>query len=53
MNALLNLPQSTAWKKHFAKFGLIKFETNSNGAYDGPTAQMWSTTKEKLNVRYY
>lgn len=53
MNALLNLPQSTAWKRHFAKFGLIKFETNSNGAYDGPTAQMWSTTKEKLNVRYY
>ncbi|XP_039753505.1 uncharacterized protein LOC120628905 [Pararge aegeria] len=51
--ALLSLPQSTEWKRQFAKFGIIKFDTNSDGAYDGPPAQMWSIQNEKLNVRYY
>ncbi|CAH0715463.1 unnamed protein product, partial [Brenthis ino] len=51
--ALLNLPHSIQWKKRFAKFGLIKFDRNDNGAYDGPASQMWAIQKEKLNVRYY
>lgn len=52
-NALLNLPQTLQWKSKFAKFGIIKFEVNSDGAYDGPAAQMWAIQNEKLNVRYY
>ncbi|XP_050350828.1 uncharacterized protein LOC126773757 [Nymphalis io] len=51
--ALLTLPQSPEWKRQFAKFGLIKFDSNSNGAYNGPAAQMWSIQNEKFNVRYY
>ncbi|XP_038209802.1 uncharacterized protein LOC119830748 [Zerene cesonia] len=52
-NALLTLSQTSEWKKKFAKFGLIKFGNNCENAYDGPSAQMWSIQKEKLNVRYY
>uniref|UniRef100_A0A2A4IXQ0 Solute-binding protein family 3/N-terminal domain-containing protein n=1 Tax=Heliothis virescens TaxID=7102 RepID=A0A2A4IXQ0_HELVI len=52
-NALLNLPQTPQWKSKFAKFGVIKFEANSNVAYDGPPAQVWAIQNEKLNVRYY
>ncbi|XP_046966027.1 uncharacterized protein LOC124534306 [Vanessa cardui] len=51
--ALLGLPQLPEWKRQFAKFGLIKFHSNNNGAYDGPAAQMWSIQTEKLNIRYY
>ncbi|XP_072949387.1 phosphonates-binding periplasmic protein-like [Epargyreus clarus] len=51
--ALLNLSQKAEWKKRFAKFGIIKFGENSDGAYNGPAAQMWSIQKEKFNVRYY
>ncbi|XP_034832011.1 phosphonates-binding periplasmic protein-like [Maniola hyperantus] len=51
--ALLTLPQSTEWKRQFGKFGIIKFDTNIDGAYDGPAAHMWSIQNEKLNVRYY
>ncbi|RVE50856.1 hypothetical protein evm_004423 [Chilo suppressalis] len=50
---LLTLPQKPEWKKRFAKFGIIKFDSNSDGAYDGPAAQMWASQKEKLNIRYY
>lgn len=53
IDALLTLPQTLKWKSKFAKFGLIKFEVNSDGAYDGPAAQMWTIQNEKLNVRYY
>ena len=52
-DALLNLPQSSQWKNQFAKFGLLKFDTNSDGVYDGPAAQVWAIQNEKLNVRYY
>ncbi|KAJ8731286.1 hypothetical protein PYW07_004450 [Mythimna separata] len=52
-NALLNLSQTQQWKNKFAKFGIIKFEVNSDVAYDGPAAQMWAIQNEKLNVRYY
>lgn len=51
--ALLNLPHSSQWKNQFAKFGLLKFDTNSDGVYDGPAAQVWAIQNEKLNVRYY
>lgn len=50
-DALLNLSQN--WKSKLAKFGLVKFVVNSDVAYDGPAAQMWTVQKEKLNVRYY
>ncbi|XP_075977545.1 phosphonates-binding periplasmic protein-like [Anticarsia gemmatalis] len=53
INALLNLPQTLKWNSKFAKFGIIKFEANSDVAYDGPAAQMWAIQNEKLNVRYY
>lgn len=51
--ALLTLPQTSQWKEKFAVFGVTKFESNSDGAYDGPAAQMWSSQTEKLNIRYY
>lgn len=51
--ALLTLPQTAAWKSKFAKFGVIKFDVNSNGAYDGQAAQVRSIASEKLNIRYY
>lgn len=50
---LLNLPHTTEWKKKFAKFGIIKFESNNDSTYDGPIAQVWAIPGEKLNVRYY
>ncbi|XP_060803114.1 uncharacterized protein LOC106133026 [Amyelois transitella] len=52
-DALLTLPQTTAWKQRFAKFGVLKFETNNDESYYGPAAQMWSIQSEKLGVRYY
>lgn len=52
-NALLRLPQTQQWKNKFAKFGIIKFEVNSDVAYNGPATQMWAIQNEKLNVRYY
>ncbi|XP_068633269.1 phosphonates-binding periplasmic protein-like [Battus philenor] len=52
-NALMLVPQTPKWKQKFATFGVIKFETNNDGAYDGPSAQVWSSQKEKLNLRYY
>lgn len=52
-DALLNIHKKSDWKSQFAKFGIIKFEHNSNVAYDGPDAQMWASSKEKLSVRYY
>ncbi|CAG5045916.1 unnamed protein product [Parnassius apollo] len=52
-HALLTLPQTAQWKQKFAPFGVIKFVCNSDGAYDGETAQMWSSQTEKLNIRYY
>ncbi|VVC86665.1 unnamed protein product [Leptidea sinapis] len=53
VKTLLSLPQTREWKNKFAKFGIIKFDTNNESTYDGPAAQMWSIQKEKLNVRYY
>ncbi|XP_028162952.1 uncharacterized protein LOC114354657 [Ostrinia furnacalis] len=50
---LLTLPQTPDWKKKFAKFGIIKFGSNNDAAYDGPAAQVWAISSEKLNVRYY
>ncbi|XP_049873239.1 uncharacterized protein LOC126371878 [Pectinophora gossypiella] len=52
-DALLNLPHTAQWKKRFAKFGVIKFATNSDVAYDGAAAQVRAAAAEKLNVRYY
>ncbi|KAF9822656.1 hypothetical protein SFRURICE_012435 [Spodoptera frugiperda] len=52
-NVLLRLPQTQQWKNKFAKFGIIKFEVNSDVAYNGPATQMWAIQNEKLNVRYY
>lgn len=52
-DALLNIHKKSDWRNQFAKFGIIKFEVNSDVAYDGPPAQVWASTKEKLNVRYY
>lgn len=52
-NALLKLTQTVEWKTKFAKFGIIKFDGNSNTNYDGPLAQMWASQSEKLNIRYY
>ncbi|CAH0585635.1 unnamed protein product [Chrysodeixis includens] len=52
-NALLSLPLTSKWKNKFARFGVIKFEANSDVAYDGPAAQVWAIQTEKLNVRYY
>lgn len=51
--ALLTLPQSPDWKSRFAKFGVIKFDNNSDGMYDGPSAQVRAIPGEKLNIRYY
>lgn len=51
--ALLNLPHSAEWKNKFAKFGVIKFVENSDGAYHGAAAQVRAIPSEKLNVRYY
>lgn len=53
INALLRLPQTQQWKNKFAKFGIIKFEANSDVAYNGSPTQMWAIQNEKLNVRYY
>lgn len=50
---LLNIPQTADWKRKFAKFGIIKFESNNDAVYDGPAAQVWAISSEKLNVRYY
>ncbi|XP_041979653.1 uncharacterized protein LOC121733455 [Aricia agestis] len=52
VETLLTLPH-TKWKNEFAKFGIIKFDANHDGAYNGPASQMWSIQSEKLNVRYY
>ncbi|XP_047991615.1 uncharacterized protein LOC125230493 [Leguminivora glycinivorella] len=51
--ALLTLPQTVTWKERFAKFGVIKFSANSDGAYDGAAAQVRAIPSEKLNIRYY
>ncbi|CAK1551160.1 unnamed protein product [Leptosia nina] len=49
----LDISKSTHWKREFGKFGVIKFDTNSDKSYDGPAAQMWSIQNETLNIRYY
>ncbi|CAG9561830.1 unnamed protein product [Danaus chrysippus] len=51
--ALLTVPCDLYYKRQFAKYGLIKFDTNSDGAYDGEVAQMWSIQDQKLTVPYY
>ncbi|KAI8436875.1 hypothetical protein MSG28_010328 [Choristoneura fumiferana] len=51
--ALIKLPLIAPWKAKFAKFGVIKFASNSDGAYDGPAAQVRAIPGDKLNVRYY
>lgn len=51
--ALITLPNTAPWKTKFATFGVIKFTSNSDGAYDGAAAQVRAIPGDKLNVRYY
>lgn len=51
--ALLKHSETVEWKKKLSNFGIIKFEINSDAAYNGFAAQVWALQKETLSIRYY
>lgn len=53
IQALLHAHEKPEWKSKFGKFGVIKFDHNSDVAYNGAAAQVWAISSEKLNIRYY